>query len=59
MKKVETLSNDPWQKLAKSAPVKTVRLEEVLQRLEVPGREIPDVKKEMLNRVKKITKAQG
>lgn len=59
MKKVETLKNDPWQKLAKGTPVKKVELGEVLKKLEVAETEAPQVKREMLSRVSKITKAQG
>lgn len=59
MKKTEVLKNDPWQKLAKTTATKKVDLDEVLQRLEVPSKETAEVKREMLNRVRKITKAQG
>lgn len=59
MRKIETLHNDPWQNLAKSSPVKAVKLEEVLQKLEVPGKEVPEIKKEMLSKVQKITRAKG
>jgi hypothetical protein len=59
MKKTEVINYDPWQKLAKTKPLKNVKLAEVLERLEVPEKEADEVKKEMLNRVRKLTKPQG
>lgn len=56
MSKDEILSNDPWQKLAKSAQVKDVSLDEALDKLKVSEAEAPVVKREMLDQVRKLIK---
>jgi hypothetical protein len=56
MEKDETLSYDPWQELAKSRQVKDVDLDEALEKLHVTEDEAPEVKRDMLDKVRKLTK---
>jgi hypothetical protein len=56
MEKDDALSYDPWQELAKSRQVKDVSLDEALEKLNVAEEEAPVVKRDMLDKVHKITK---
>lgn len=57
MKKDEALNYDPWQELSKGRQVKKVELDQALEKLDVAEEEAPTVKRQMLNQVKKLTKA--
>ncbi len=46
---------DPWLKLAQTAPLKDVPLEELLKKLEVSDKEASTVKRQLLSRVNQLT----
>ncbi len=56
MKHDEVLSNDPWQKLARSNQMKKVSLAEALEKLRVSEEEVPQVKRQMLSQVTKLAR---
>lgn len=56
--KAKVVKFDPWQKLAKTGPVKDVPLSEVLKKLEVSSQEASTVKREMLSQVQRITRVK-
>ncbi len=46
---------DPWKKLAQTAPLKDVPLNELLKRLELSDKEASTVKRQLISRVNQLT----